>query len=375
MSFVKRRYSCKNKEGLKMINVQKYINDKGFDALINDFSINKDETEDLVVLNYNQIDSPINAITNECRALILEKGTWNIVASAFNRFFNFNEGHASKIDFDSAKILEKVDGSLILLFNYKNKWRISTRGKLDAKGDLPFRSEEVKTFSDVIYKIFDEKKFNFENLDNDCTYIFELVSPFNRVVKDYKEITLYLLSIKNRNILQEFDFDEVRKFAEKNNFKTPKVFSFENYKDVLEKVNELPLGDEGFVVCDKNFNRIKIKSAVYFELHKAVSNGTPNLFSMILSGDADEFVSYFPIFKEETEKKKDFVKQFKSNLIELWETNKDIKERKEFALKVKDFLGSKFLFDAYSGKSKDAMTAYEEFNFEKKINFFERNYA
>jgi tRNA splicing ligase len=30
-------------------------------------------------------------ITNECRGLVLETGTWKIVAKTFNRFFNLGE--------------------------------------------------------------------------------------------------------------------------------------------------------------------------------------------------------------------------------------------------------------------------------------------
>jgi hypothetical protein len=47
----------------------------------------------------------------DCRGIILEKGTWNVMSLAFRKFFNAEEGNAHKIDWKTAKILEKLDGS------------------------------------------------------------------------------------------------------------------------------------------------------------------------------------------------------------------------------------------------------------------------
>src|SRR5580704_18173365 len=69
----------------------------------------------LVLFKYNQIDSPFSEqIVRECRGLILDEANdWKIVNRSFDKFFNYGEGHAANIDWDSAKCLEKMDGSLI----------------------------------------------------------------------------------------------------------------------------------------------------------------------------------------------------------------------------------------------------------------------
>ena len=73
--------------------VIEYIKQHGLESLNTDFGIKINEYDDIVVLNYNQIESPkFHPICDECRALILEKGTWKVLARSFTRFFNVGEG-------------------------------------------------------------------------------------------------------------------------------------------------------------------------------------------------------------------------------------------------------------------------------------------
>ena len=55
----------------------------------------------LVSLKYSQINSPKhNEIVKECRGLVLEKDTWNVVAKPFKRFFNLGEDINAEGEFD-----------------------------------------------------------------------------------------------------------------------------------------------------------------------------------------------------------------------------------------------------------------------------------
>ena len=74
-----------------MLEVQKYLKEKGVEALKQEFSIIVKEAGDLLVLNYNQIESPkTHPIVIECRSLILDK-QYNVVSRSFDRFFNLQE--------------------------------------------------------------------------------------------------------------------------------------------------------------------------------------------------------------------------------------------------------------------------------------------
>ena len=43
-------------------------------------------------------------------------------------------------------------------------------------------------------------------------------------------------------------------------FKTPKEYNFHSAQDVINAAKELPWDEEGYVVVDADFNRVKIKS-------------------------------------------------------------------------------------------------------------------
>lgn len=118
-------------------------------------------------LNYDQIlvrDS--DELSQQCRGLILAAadgssyrpqaevdgsklkyshitpGATQVVAMPFKRFFNLGQGSAAKIDLDSTvRIMEKMDGTLIILYHdqLKNEWHVATRSVPEA--DVPLNSQ------------------------------------------------------------------------------------------------------------------------------------------------------------------------------------------------------------------------------------------
>lgn len=201
-----------------MLNVQAYLLDRNdqnheplaaLEALKEDFGIKHSIWEDqLVVLNYCQIESPkTHDITLECRSLVLELGTWEVVSRSFDRFFNLGElGEVTEgfiptpfdgmSRFRNMAFHEKMDGSLIGIFNYKGQWLYRTRSVI-----MPVA--EVNGKSWVTWKELIEEATNFpgccEYLDSELTYILEVVSRDNRVVVDYEGRNAYLLGIRDKN--------------------------------------------------------------------------------------------------------------------------------------------------------------------------------
>jgi len=78
-----------------LIHVQQYLKTKSLDDLTAEFGIKITKHPfglPLVILNYSQFDSPKDhPLVRECRGLVLEVGSWKIVARSFYRFFNFGE--------------------------------------------------------------------------------------------------------------------------------------------------------------------------------------------------------------------------------------------------------------------------------------------
>ena len=105
-----------------MLNLQKFIiKNKDWKEKLSQkpYCLKISEKGNLILFKYNQIDSDFNEpIVNESRGIILEKNTWKVVAYAFDKFFNFGESYAAKIDWDSAVVEQKEDGSLIKVYFY-----------------------------------------------------------------------------------------------------------------------------------------------------------------------------------------------------------------------------------------------------------------
>src|SRR5207344_2144611 len=96
---------------------------------------------DKILLKYDQLVSPTLMALPEmqdCRGLILEKDTWNLISLAFRKFFNSEEGNAHKIDWLTACILEKLDGTLIQVYWdwHKDEWFAGTTGTAEGEGEV-----------------------------------------------------------------------------------------------------------------------------------------------------------------------------------------------------------------------------------------------
>src|SRR6185312_8924249 len=102
----------------------------------------------LYSLKYNMIESPMGErIVQECRGIVLDAAdNWNVVARPFDKFFNVGEGHAAKIDWNTAKVQEKLDGSLMIMYHYGDDWQVASSGTPDASGHA-HGSIEFQTFA------------------------------------------------------------------------------------------------------------------------------------------------------------------------------------------------------------------------------------
>lgn len=339
-----------------MLEVQKYLLSPGksLETLNSEYGINscihvnKDKYP-LVILNYDQIESvKSEKIVRECRCLILELGTWELVSKSFNRFFNVGEmsEEFEKFDWNSVYIQTKEDGSLCSLFWYSDKWHITTRGSW-AEGNINLCEFSWKQ------KILEALGVNFEEeLENrgflrSFNYIFEFCSPYNKVVRYYPKTKLYLLSIFAGEI--EFSSDIVDYACKAINLKLsknieiyrPDIFSFKSLSEVKDYIKLKEKEDatyEGCVLRDKNNERWKLKSSTYLGLSRLKGNDNiwnkRYLIPFILSGEGSELLAYFPEIKSLYLEVRDKVNEEYRILNDLWNIYKNLSNQKEFALGI-----------------------------------------
>lgn len=368
-----------------MLEIQKFINEhENWHELLSAAPYNLKIAEDngYVIFKYNQIDSDFNEeICKEARGLILDsRDNFKVVRMAFKKFFNLGESHAAKIDWDSAVASEKIDGSIMSVWYARGAWHLSTNGTIDAfkaplNGVGPYKNFG-ELFTSVMPLSFIENKFRpWENL---C-FTFELVSPYNKVVIDYPETKVYLLSMREMDTLNEISGDVVRTFGRINGFNLPQEYKLNNEKEFCELVESMPEGHEGIVVRDMYNERVKIKTKSYFELHRMVNNGVvtvARMVELIRANDHEEFLAYFENFRPMFDK---IAKQLKDveTLVECvetyvasWKENRG-EDRKEFATKINEMtegnIPSALFFAAWDNKIDSFM---EKLSTEKFIKMF-----
>ncbi len=289
---------------------------------------------ELIQFSYDQIESPkADPLVRECRGIILNYAdNWNVVAYPFNRFFNYGEQCADTIDWSTARVQEKVDGSLIIMYHYADKWQVGTRGSANADGQVgdwkKIGTDQPWVFRDLFWHSAEywlKGICKNGNLDVHHTYLFELTSPLNRVVCDYTKVGINQGICQATGEILEYEADhtgyaqdgsritligsrsnitfrELPVSIYENDFHyVVKEFPLTSFDEVVKAAEILnPLDQEGYVVVDGNFNRVKIKSPKYVALHHLRDGfGTRRLMVLIQNGEDGEFLSYFPEFTEQ----------------------------------------------------------------------------
>lgn len=207
-----------------------------------------------IMFKYNQISSDFTIpLVREARGIIFRESDWECVCEKFTKFGNYGESYCPDIDWATASVQEKVDGSLIGMF-YDNGWHICTNGTIDAfKAEL--NDVKYQNFGQLvlaaIHRVFEDEHKFFTMLDPKCTYIFELVSPYNRVVIPYEDTKLYFLGIRDMEDGKEWNPEDSDISYD---FEMPKRYSLHSLEDVQKAANALPWDEEGYVVCDANRN-------------------------------------------------------------------------------------------------------------------------
>ena len=331
-----------------MLTIQKYILKHGIDKTIKDFKLKSREYDNKILLKYDQLVSPTLMALSEmqdCRGLILEKDTWKVMSLAFRKFFNAQEGNAHKIDWNTAHVLEKLDGTLIQVYwdKHNNKWFAGTTGTAEGEGEV--NNKMGTTFNDLFWDtVIDKYRFSRKSLNKDFCYVFELTTPYNIVVKPHGKSSATLLTVRNLETLEEMSYDKMVKLS--NILDLPVVKSYDlNAKDVgalLRTFEGMPWSEEGYVVVDAEFNRIKIKNPAYLAVHHLKGKTAEhNILTIVKTNEIEEFASTFPERKEELYRLKESYDDLILRLKFLWEELKLHKpknimasEKKRYAAKV-----------------------------------------
>jgi RNA ligase len=236
---------------------------------------------DLTIFKYTQdthIKDLWNDVNRKARGIIFRTdGT--IVARPFEKFFNLNERPETTphyIDWNQGvEIYEKVDGSCGAGYRQDGKWKLATPGSMESEQAI----EGTRILNEVIYTpgsddldplYWKSNRYNLSYLPVDCTPVFEIIYPENRVVVDYKGAReLVLLAIFEHNG-EEWHPRRVDQIAELCGFRRPKRYDIDLRGDIPFDENS-----EGYVARFENGLRVKVKSPTYLRIHRLLDHLSP----------------------------------------------------------------------------------------------------
>jgi len=295
----------------------------------------------LTIWNYSQAtqyERKWDEITLQCRGLVTdEKG--NIVARPFRKFFNIEEReHTPTSEFE---VYEKMDGSLGILFNYKQEWIFASRGS--------FTSDQCIKFKEIFYKNHDELLLSRSN-----TYLFEIIYPENRIVVDYgDQEKIIMLGEIHTDSGEELDLE----FNTQLGFNVVEKYNgIEEYTQLKSKIQN---NQEGFVVRFSNGDRCKIKGEEYLRLHKIMTEiSTKSVWECLSTGEdiykllenvPDEFFNKITKYVEELNSQYSLVEAKANTLFEILKGHTS--DRATFAKYAKVTNIAPILFKMLDGKS------------------------
>lgn len=258
---------------------------------------------ELAIFNYLTNADFSNPIVQEARGIIINLDTLDVVCFPFRKFGNYGESYVDEIDWDSARVQEKVDGSLIKVFYYNGYWHVASNGCISAD-EAKVNDGSGLSYGDLFDTATSNGVLDYNRLDKDYTYMFELVSPITTIVVKYPCLKVYHLGTRNNKTGQEVVVDI--------GVDKPKEYRLNSLEDCIKASKMLNSGlsldsleDEGFVVVDKDFHRIKVKSEKYIEAHylTSVNNvSTHKLINIIRLGETEELCTYFTPLKDRVTK-------------------------------------------------------------------------
>jgi hypothetical protein len=315
-----------------MLLVQKYLETHTFGDLARDHGVYASFSKSgyKFSLNYDQIEAKeSDPLAQECRGLVLatehgesltpqaltvpgqktsydhlSPGKTLVLAYPMKRFFNHGQGSAANIDWSDPNlaVLEKLDGTLCIVYfdTFSCKWCVATRSVPEAdllmdNGIYTFRTLFEKAVKDTTGYEFD---IFTRFLNNFYVYCFELTTPYNRIVVEYKNNGVTLLAVRGLMTHQELDFKHPVVDSLPTCLPLVQAHTYTSIQELVDWVSSLnPMEHEGVVVRDGQFNRIKVKNAAYVAYNKvrdALGTSERNCVELILTEKDDDVIPMLP---------------------------------------------------------------------------------
>lgn len=270
-------------------------------------------------------------VTLYARGIVFDKDTGKVLAYPFEKFFNFGElvddqsnlttlahdviahqGYDNllrDISTQSFRVMDKLDGSLGIMFWTGKKWLIKTAGS--------FESEQALWANNWAADNIDVTK-----LDKNCTYMFEIIYDEDVHPIKYDFEGLVLLGINDNTTMKEKPFTDIVHTAVELKINHAEVLEFSKFLEVVTYAKKLPNTKEGVVVTFDNGFKVKIKGDEFLALQRIFHYLSPAVIWE--NFDWENAESSYDIAEQYAE---DFIKNIPEELTGMKEVANQISEK------------------------------------------------
>lgn len=219
----------------------------------------------LAILNYTksaQYERVWNNITTQCRGLIFDYVTGEVVARPFPKFFNYEEvieDPSFRLPDSDPIVSEKMDGSLGIIYTYNGETAVATRGS--------FASDQALWATNWI-----RENYPYYVQPAGVTTLVEIIYPDNRIVVDYQgEEGLWLLGAIDNATGADIALNQITWWSGKR----ADLYWWDLDTAIDRTKSSFFDDDEGVVLTwlqpDAPSIRLKVKNPRYVELHRIVT--------------------------------------------------------------------------------------------------------
>lgn len=233
--------------------------------------------------------------------LIFRSSIWTtngkLVSAGFPKFFNWDEDREytnrrgetvkgsipiPKPELDGIEMMDKLDGSCLIVSFYKGEIILRTRGTISAEDTLSNGSEisALRAKYKKLFAFFDDEREISQYREVPTSYILEWFSPKNRIVLNYgDEPQLWLIGAISHDDYRLHTQGWLDQLGYALEVPRPERYAPKNLAEIREFIKNLR-GKEGGVAYDKNGWPWKFKTLQYLALH--YSRGAVNTFDKVI---------------------------------------------------------------------------------------------
>jgi len=264
-------------------------------------------------------------VEKACRGLVV-RDDGKIMALPMPKFFNLGEPQCPSLPDESYQIWEKIDGSLGIFWHDGERWRCNTRGSFD---------NEYVAFAGDWWK----RRVGDWDGPKHWTIMTEICmdDDVNPRAAHHPE-GLWLIAVRDRYSGKDIDILTVP--TRHRNFLWPKRIVGADINDLL-KWQESTEGEEGWVIRFDSGFRVKIKTAWYLRIFRAMTSLSPRRIRELMLDAGRDWISEFPddLRPEAIRIQEEIEAEFKAELEKIYVAYSKvahIKARKDYALAALD---------------------------------------